>query len=240
MCLIAWSWRRHSGYPLVVLANRDERHARVCAPAHWWDVTPPVLAGRDLEAGGTWLGVDRRGRLAALTNRPGEKPAGAPSRGELSVRFLQDNRDAPQALSQLEAQALGYAGFNLLLFDGERLGFGSNREPAQLFEPGTYAMANGALDEPIPKVELLHDLLDDWARAGAAPEPERWLEKLADSSPLQGSASSALFVRGEDYGTRASTIVIFDVEGGVQFVERGFAAAGRELDTLHFDFERAP
>ncbi len=239
MCLIAWSWRRHSNYPLVVLANRDERHARACAPAHWWNVAPPVLAGRDLEAGGTWLGLDRRGRLAALTNRRGEKPPGAPSRGGLPITFLQGAHDVPRALAWLEARAHRYAGFNLLLFDGAQLGFGSNRKPARLLAPGTYAMANGTLDEPIPKVDKPRDLLHSWARTNAEPEPERWLEMLADASRLQDSAASALFVRGDEYGTRASTIVIFDTAGGVQFIERGFAAGGQELDTLRFEFERA-
>ena len=238
MCLIAWSWRRHSGYPLVLLANRDERHARACAPAHWWDAAPPVLAGRDLEAGGTWLGLDRRGRLAALTNQRGEKPPSAPSRGELPVAFLQGTHDVPWALAWLEARAHRYAGFNLLLFDGERLGFGSNRESLRLLTPGTYAMANGTLNEPIPKVEIPRDLLHAWARTNAEPEPDRWLEILADASRLQYSAASALFVRGNEYGTRASTIVIFDSAGGVQFIERSFAAGGQELDTVRFEFER--
>lgn len=238
MCLIAWSWRRHSGYPLVLLANRDERHSRACAPAHWWNAAPPVLAGRDLEAGGTWLGLDRRGRLAALTNQRGEKPPSAPSRGELPVTFLQGAHDVPWALAWLEARARRYAGFNLLLFDGERLGFGSNREPTQQLGPGTHAMANAALDEPIPKVDLMRSRLESWADSGKAPDVGQWLEWLADPRPLQDSAMSAVFVKGSRYGTRASTVVIFDAAGGVQMIERGFASLGRELDTVRFEFER--
>ncbi len=236
MCLIAWSWRQHPAYPLAILANRDERHVRACEPAHWWSETPPLLAGRDLEAGGTWLGLDRRGRLAALTNRRSVKPPGAPSRGELPVAFLRGNDDTPRALAALQPRACDYAGFNLLLFDGEQLGFGSNQESMRLLAPGVYAMANGALDEPIPKVERLRKVLDDWSRASAAPEPEYWLEVLADPQPLPDTAVSALFVHGDAYGTRASSIVLFDTAGGVQFIERGFSAAGNELATVHFEY----
>jgi len=240
MCLIAWSWLRHPGYPLVVLANRDEFHARPSEPAHWWPGEPPLLAGRDLEAGGTWLGVDRRGRLGALTNRSGEKPPGAASRGELPVGFLRGDHDTSRALDRLDNQAGGYAGFNLLLFDGGQLGFASNREPAKPLESGTHAMANAALDESIPKVETLRERLESWARSAAEPEPEEWLDWLADPRPLQGTALSALFVHGREYGTRASTVVIYDAARGVQVIERGFAAAGRELDTVRFEFERTP
>ena len=240
MCLIAWSWQGHPDYPLVVLANRDEFHARPCEPAHWWTDAPEVLAGRDLEAGGTWLGLDRRGRLAALTNRRGAKPGGAPSRGELPVAFLRGGRDAATAVEAIGARADAYAGFNLLLFDGERLGFVSNREPIRLLDAGAHAMANAGLDEPIPKVDTLRGRLEAWARRGEAPDPGQWLEWLADPRPLQETALSATFVPGHEYGTRASTIVIFDAAGGVRMVERGFAPGGRELDTVRFEFERAP
>lgn len=239
MCLIAWTWQQHADCPLVVLANRDEFHARPAEPLHWWTDVPPLLAGRDLEAGGTWLGLDPRGRMAALTNRRGEKPPGAPSRGELPVAFLRGRRDAPRALSELEANAGAYAGFNLLLFDGGELGFGSNRESMRQFGPGTHAMANDALDEPIPKVELLSRRLEAWARSGGKPRVGQWLEWLADPRPLQDSAMSAVFVKGSRYGTRASTVVIVEATGRVQVIERAFASVGRELDTVRYEFERA-
>lgn len=238
MCLIAWSWQEHPDYPLVVLANRDEFHARPSEPAHWWTGSPAVLAGRDLEAGGTWLGLDRRGRLAALTNRRGEKPAGAPSRGELPVTFLRAGRDAESAVDAIGARADAYAGFNLLLFDGERLGFVSNREPIRLLGTGSHAMANAGLDEPIPKVDTLRERLEGWARTGKAPDPGRWLDWLRDPRPLQETALSATFVSGPEYGTRASTIVVFDAAGGVRMIERSFAPGGREVDTVRYEFGR--
>ena len=241
MCLIAWSWRVHPDYPLVVLANRDERHARPCEAAHWWPGAHPILAGRDQEAGGTWLGLDRRERFAALTNRRGGKPPDAPSRGELPVAFLQGEHTAYQMSDDLAPRAGEYGGFNLLLFDGERLVLASNREPARRLAPGIYAMANGPLDEPIPKVEKLRTLLAHWARAGGQPELERWLEVLADAQPLAGDDRlSAIFVHWNIYGTRASTLVLFDTEGHVHFVERGYDADGNLRQTVRFDYERLP
>lgn len=240
MCLIAWSWRRHPDYPLVILANRDEAHARPSEAAHWWR-SPPLLAGRDLEAGGTWLGLTRSGRLAALTNRPGTAAADAPSRGELPVRWLDSGRKADEARATFGAPPGRYGGFNLLAGDGAALAFFSNREPDRALAPGTHAMANGALDEDIPKVARLAGLLEAWAESGSAPAPEAWLETLGDARPLAGSeARSAVFVRGERYGTRASTVVVFAADGRVRFLEQGYAPAGRALERAQFEFERTP
>ena len=240
MCLIAWSWRQHPDYPLVVLANRDEAHARSSAPAHWWEHTdPPILAGRDLEAGGTWLGLTPAGQFAALTNRPGQKPAGtdAPSRGGLIVHCLSTPISTAQAGAELEPVAGDYAGFNLLFGDGRSLAFLSNREPARTLGPGVHAMANGALDEPIPKVERLAGRLRDWGNAGAEPVFDEWLEALADARPLEGGlAHSAVFVKGEQYGTRASTIVTMGADGRVHFMERTYGAGGLPGDVAHFEF----
>lgn len=239
MCLIAWSWRQHPDYPLVVLANRDEAHARPSAPAHWWERSdPPILAGRDLQAGGTWLGLTPAGHFAALTNRPGAADAGAPSRGGLAVRCLNESMSTERARAELEPVATDYAGFNLLVGDGGSLAFLSNREPARTLGVGVHAMANGALDEPIPKVERLAGLLRRWADAAAAPAFDDWLEALADARPLEGRlAHSAVFVEGERYGTRASTVVAVGADGRVRFFERTYAAGGIPGDAAHFEFE---
>ncbi len=241
MCLIAWSWRQHPDYPLVVLANRDEAHARPSAPAHWWqDADPPILAGRDLQAGGTWLGVTPSGRFAALTNRPGPAAADAPSRGGLAVRCLGESMSTDRARAELEPVAPDYAGFNLLVGDGGTLAFISNREPVRTLGAGVHGMANGALDEPIPKVERLAGLLRDWTAAAAAPEFDAWLEALADARPLEkGLAHSAVFVKGEEYGTRASTIVVMGADGRAHFLELTYAAGGIPGDVAHFQFESA-
>jgi len=243
MCLIAWSWRQHPDYPLVVLANRDEAHARPSSPAHWWEhAEPPILAGRDLEAGGTWLGLTSAGHFAALTNRPGPQPVGAqaPSRGGLTVQCLSPPATTAQVREELQPVALDYAGFNLLFGDGQSLAFLSNREPARTLGPGVHAMANGALDEPIPKVERLAGRLRDWTESGSDAPFDAWMEALTDARPLEGGlAHSAVFVKGEQYGTRASAIVAVGADGHVHFMERTYAAGGVPGDITHVEFEVA-
>ncbi len=241
MCLIAWSWRQHPDYPLVVLANRDEAHARPSSAAHWWEqAEPPILAGRDLEAGGTWLGLTPAGHFAALTNRPGPQPPGAqaPSRGGLTVQCLRPPATTDRVREELQPVAPDYAGFNLLFGDGRSLAFLSNREPARTLGPGVHAVANGALDEPIPKVERLARRLREWTDSGAAAPFDDWLEALADTRPLErGLPHSAVFVKGERYGTRASTIVAVGADRHVHFLERTYAAGGVPGEVAHFEFE---
>ncbi|MDN5865562.1 MAG: NRDE family protein [Gammaproteobacteria bacterium] len=240
MCVIAWAWKARPHWPLVVLANRDERHARASAPLDWWRHAPQILAGRDLEAGGSWLGVTRGGRFAALTNRAGAGPPGAPSRGELVSGALGHPADFEDEVVDIEARAAEYAGFNLLIGDGSRLACLSNRDASQTMRPGIHGMANGALDEAIPKVERLKTSLEEWGRTGQAPPFDDWLALLADASPASGAEPrSAIFVKHEIYGTRSSSIVTFGPDGRVVFVERGFGADGRSLDTRQFEFERA-
>ena len=156
MCLIYLAWRRHPRYPLVVAANRDEYHARPAAPAHWWEDAPGVLAGRDLEAGGTWMGVTRGGRFAAVTNYhdpAAGRRAGAPSRGALVGAFLTGGEPAPEYLDRVVEEGRRYNGFCLLAMDGETLAFASNRSPgAMRLDPGVYGLSNHLLDTPWPKV----------------------------------------------------------------------------------------
>jgi uncharacterized protein with NRDE domain len=245
MCVIAWAWRAHPRWPLVALANRDERHARASTPLAWWPDSPDVLAGRDCEAGGTWLGVNRAGRFAAVTNRPGSKPPGVPSRGDLAAGFLAGAMGAKESAAAIAPEAERYAGFNLLLGDGERLAFVSNREPDRALEPGIHGMANGVLDEAILKVARLKAwlkaALNDCLPTPADVPPDAWLAPLADTEPARSDRpASAIFVRGPNYGTRSSSIVAFGAEGTIRFIERRFDAAGRALGTSDFSFERAP
>lgn len=240
MCVIAWAWRAHPRYPLVVLANRDERHARRTAALHWWRQPPGLLAGRDLEAGGTWMGVSGSGRFAAVTNRPGEKPDGAPSRGGLPVGFLADVADAAAHAADVARRADDYAGFNLLLGDGRSLAFVSNREPDRLLEPGIYGMANAALGEDAPKVRRLTALLEEWVETGAPAAPRQWLDRLGETQSAPGGGpESAVLVCGADYGTRASSVLAIGADARTVFLERGFGALGRRADVAAFEFELA-
>ena len=145
MCLILVAWRVHEQYPLIVAANRDEFHGRPAARAAFWDDKPEVLAGRDLQARGTWMGVSRGGRFAAVTNyRGGTEPGAAESRGALVTRFL-DGVSVPQ----LAERKAAYSGFNLLAADGAALWWLSNRDGApRRLEPGWYGLGNLLLDSP--------------------------------------------------------------------------------------------
>lgn len=248
MCLIALAWKAHPGFPLVVAANRDEWRARPAAPAHWWDDAPGLLAGRDLEAGGTWMGVTRGGRFCAVTNfrDPSDKRPGARSRGELVAGFLA-SREPPAAWCEaLAARARDYNGFNLLAGEGDSLVyFGSREGDAREVAPGVHALSNHLLDEPWPKVRRARDAM---ARAAdGAPEP--LFAMLSDTAPgpdeelpdtgvglaWERRLSPALIL-GEDYGTRASTVLRIAADGAVRFEERTRDATGTVTDSRAFDF----
>ena len=158
MCLLIFAHRVAQHYPLVLAANRDEFHTRPTAQAHFWPQYPEMLAGRDLEQGGTWMGITRQGRFAAITNyRDPARTAPAPrSRGELPLQFLVSDNAPAVYLEELRNRAKDYAGFNLLLGDGENLWYYSNsaaNNDPRLLPPGIYGLSNAQLDTPWPKVE---------------------------------------------------------------------------------------
>jgi uncharacterized protein with NRDE domain len=233
MCLILVAWRVHAQYPLVVAANRDEFHRRPTAAAQWWTDRPQLLGGRDLEAGGTWLGITRDGQIAALTNfrAPGQLRPNAPSRGELVVQMLESRLPMQQRMAQLRERSAQYSGFNLLCTDGRELGvFESVPATGRLLEPGIYGLSNHLLDTPWPKVQRAKSQLA--SALGAMPEEAPLLELLRDDRiaaddqlPRTGVSLewerllSSAFIRGADYGTRSSTIIRVGVEGSVEFNE---------------------
>ena len=234
MCLVAVAWRARDDLPLVVAANRDEWRERPAQPAHWWPDHPGILAGRDLRAGGTWMGVTRAGRFAAVTNfrDPSDNRAAAKSRGGLVSGFLLAAVSPAAFLASLASRASDYNGFNLLLGDGRELWYYSSREGEErAIEPGVHALSNHLLDEPWPKVvrareamrraigegdpaPTLFELLADTAGAPDEALPDTgvgldWERRLA--SPL---------ITGADYGTRASTVLCVGADGNVRFEER--------------------
>ncbi|HYR07921.1 MAG TPA: NRDE family protein [Longimicrobium sp.] len=241
MCLIALALDAHPSYPLVIAANRDEFYARPTAPAAWWADAPEVLAGRDLREGGTWMGVTRGGRVAAVTNYrdPGlAQKAGAPSRGALVADFLRGSVDAEAYAHRLAGRAAQYNGFNLLVGDESGFFYLSNRtEGVRRLEPGVYGLSNALLDTPWPKVlrakRAMADALD--AAEGEGWDARLW-EALADrviaaddALPDTGVGSererllSPPFIRTDVYGTRASTVLTIGADGEVRFVERSVA-----------------
>ncbi|HLK71858.1 MAG TPA: NRDE family protein, partial [Steroidobacteraceae bacterium] len=226
------AWHTHPRYPVVLAANRDEFFARPAAPAHWW-TTPPMLAGRDLTAGGTWLAVNRRARFAALTNYrdPQAQRSNAPSRGTLVPAAVASERSVRDQLSELSRNARPYNGFNLLLSDGHELAvYESVGARGQVLGPGVYGLSNHLLDTPWPKViaakaalaaALAH--LPDWHALLAllrdeVPAAEADLPRTGLSLEWEQLLSSA-FIRAPGYGTRCSTILTIDGEGHARFGE---------------------
>jgi uncharacterized protein with NRDE domain len=235
MCLILLSYQSHSEYPLVLAANRDEFYDRPAAPAEFWKENPDILAGRDIQAGGTWLGVSRKGRIAMITNyrEVSRFDPKAPTRGKLVSDFLIGNVPASDYLEDLRPNASAYNGFNLILRDKTGLYYFSNRtEGIVKLTPGKYGLSNHLLDTPWPKVskskarfgqllgqpkiqedelfEVLTDTMsandDQLPDTGVGVELERML--------------SPVFIKNPKYGTRCSTLIYVSKNALLTFVER--------------------
>jgi len=218
MCLILVAWQVPGRHALVVAANRDEFHARPAAPAAFWPDQPAILAGRDLEAQGTWMGISRGGKFAAVTNyRGGTEPRAEHSRGSLVSAFLANGRPPAQYIDEVRKKAASYSGFNLLVSDGKELWWLSNRDgtPRRLV-PGIYGLGNALLDSP-----------------DVEPRKQRFEETLASGTAVEPLFSVLAEARIVDplYGTRCSTVFF-----GGRYVERTFSPDGAEQDTLHYEF----
>lgn len=241
MCLILFAYEAHPQYRLIVAANRDEFYTRPTQAAAFWPDAPAVLAGRDLQHGGTWLGTTRAGRFAAVTNYrdPATKINGAPSRGALVSDFLNSRQPPDTYMRELAARAGGYNGFNLLTGDAESLYYFSNRGGApERLGPGVYGLSNHLLDTPWPKVARGKQTMAEAVRKGDALRPESLIEMLFDrvraadaELPDTGvgieieRVLSPLFIVSNGYGTRCSTVVLFDRAGKTTFVERTYDGA---------------
>ena len=235
MCLVLFTLQPESEHPLVVAANRDELYARPTRSAHRWAESPQLLAGRDLSAGGTWLGVTSTGRFAAVTNFAEESDAGElRSRGELTQSFLLGDIPSHEFAHQLDG--VKYRAFNLLVWDGTNLVYTSNRGITEDLEAGTYGLANAALGSSWPKVTSGVVALDQELESG--PTADGLLHLLADASvpadrelPSRGRPIelerriAPRFINGEEYGTRASTAVIFSAQG-ISFAEQEYGPGG--------------
>lgn len=253
MCLVVLASGVHPRHPLVLVANRDERHARPTAPLGWW-ADAPILAGRDLEAGGTWFGVVAGGRFAVVTNvRGAEAPLSAPSRGTLPPRFLASALAPGAFLEDFAADAARYAGFNLLVGDAGGLGVLCNRDargPIGL-APGIHALSNGPPGVTWPKVVLAGERL---GAALARPlEAEALFEVLADRAEADVArlpdtgvgvalerVLSPTFIVQPDYGTRSTTVLVLDPDGGGWVAERTFDASGAARATRRFTLPPRP
>ena len=253
MCLITVAWKVRADLPLVVAANRDEWRDRAAQPAHWWPDHPEILAGRDLKAGGTWMGVTRAGRFAAVTNfrDPSDRRETAHSRGGLVTEYLLGKQDPGGYLADLMHRAGDYNGFNLILGDGESLWYYGSREAlARPIPQGVHGLSNHLLDEPWPKV-VRGRLAMEAALKERNPAPPLF-HALSDS---QGAPDAALpntgvglawerrlasaLITGDDYGTRASTVVTISATGEICLEERTRAADGSVSGTVSFSVRKA-
>lgn len=253
MCLLVFQYDEHAEYSLIFGGNRDEFYERPTAPADFWDDAPHVLAGRDLKGGGTWMGITRNGHWGVVTNIRDQHPRrdDARSRGLLVADYLRDEPVPRSYLNRVAADAEHYNGFNLLVGTPESLYYLSNREATvQAVTPGVHGLSNDRLDTPWPKVkrakrglrsrikteavtpEALFDLLDD-----RRPAPDDQLPDTGFGNERERMLSP-IFIDGEQYGTRASTVLLIDRRGTVTFAERTFVD-GTPEETRRFSLEVA-
>lgn len=252
MCLIVFAHQLLPGFPLVLSANRDEFYTRPTAEAAFWQEDhPQILAGRDLIAGGTWLGITRQGRFAAVTNiRDPSQPELRPrSRGDLTREFLASDRSAAGFCQELRSHFADFAGFNLLVSDGREMVYANNLlDRIETLEPGLYGLSNGELNSDWPKVnaarrglqnllaepdkfssDALLGLLSDRQRAADSELPDTGMPL-----ELERKLSSAFIHNPERlYGTRCSTGLILADDGQHRFGERNFNEQA-ELQSCHF------
>lgn len=243
MCLLALAWSHHPRWRLVLAGNRDEFHARPTSALSIWPDAPGVAAGRDLRSGGSWAGIGPGGRMAVVTNvRDPLATQAGPSRGALVADYLRGTQPAATRIDQLESAAHAYAPFNLLLADRSGVEYlGNHPAERQTLGAGIHGMSNGALDAPWPKTLGLMEALAAWIDAGKAELEPLW-SALADEQrprdedlPDTGIGRelerwlSPAFIRGDDYGTRASTIILIDQAGHGEIHERRFGPQGIHL-----------
>ena len=254
MCLIVFSWQPGSQYPLILAANRDEFHQRPTLPVHHWQATPDILGGVDLQSGGSWLAINKTGRLAAVTNyREVPVPENKQSRGHLVKDFINGNISSRDYLAHISQKAGDYAGFNLLVWDGKNVCYFSNRtNTVKILSPGVYGLSNRVLDTPWPKlvkarsrfyqhisqeppahnqlIEIMHDseqaLDHELPDTGIGLDNERRL--------------SSCFIKGENYGTRNTSALIVDKQGSLRWVEQNYDPGGKPGKKQYFevDFNR--
>jgi uncharacterized protein with NRDE domain len=250
MCLIFAALNSHATYKLIVAANRDEFYNRNTAPASYWADFPNVVGGRDLEAGGTWMGVTTGGKISMLTNYrdPKNIRAGAPSRGHLVADYLEQEVNAQDYIKHVQAHAAEYNGFNLIVGTVDELYYLSNyRDGITRIDNGLFGLSNHLLDTPWPKVmkgkekllpllgkpdittdDLMDFLYDDQPASGNLPDTGIGIERER--------ALSSMFIKSPGYGSRCSTVVLVDKHNRVQFTERVYDLITFEYTTSAFEF----
>jgi uncharacterized protein with NRDE domain len=244
MCLALFAWKAHPKYRLILAANRDEFNDRAASRPHWWGTEESLLSGRDLLEGGTWLGVNRSGAFAAVTNY--REPAdlgtvtGKISRGSLVANYLEGGLPPEAYVRQVAAARDNYRGMNLLVGNLEEMWYVSNRtEEFRPLEPGIYGLSNHLLDSPWHKV-VLGKLLFTKAILRPDPDPEQLFELMTDKRQVFDDSQipdtgipreierflSSMFIAGKEYGTRVTTVVLISESEEVYFAEKSYLPEG--------------
>lgn len=232
MCLVLFAHRADPNYPLVIAANRDEFYKRPTRHACFWPEDDSLLAGKDLEMGGTWLGITRSGRFAAVTNFRETPPVDAPrTRGELTLNYLTGDQSAEAYLEEVHKVSNEYKAFNLLVGDHQNLFYYCNRkQDVQCLTPGYYGLSNDLLNSDWPKVTSGRSSLPAIGERGwETASLFALLHEAGDNRPW-----SAKFIASAEYGTCSSAVILIDKKGNVDFTERNFVAGGKLSDENRF------
>lgn len=250
MCLVAFSWKVHPDYPLLISANRDEFFDRPTAPLHQWE--DGIYAGKDLRGGGTWLGFHPNGKWALLTNFRDftQQKSFQTSRGTLVLDFLQKEINPENYLDWIASSKDQYDGFNLLCSDGERLFYYSNHGPAPIeVSPGVHALSNNLLNAPWPKTELAKSQMegidpktvDSNSLLSILKSPDTYplelLPKTGLSDEMEAGISAQFIRMPPNYGTVSSTSVLRNASGLTQLKERSFDWDAGKYRDVSFSFQ---
>ncbi|MCF8111770.1 MAG: NRDE family protein [Desulfobacteraceae bacterium] len=240
MCLIAIAIDSHPAFPLIIAANRDEFYNRPTRPLEFWQENPDILAGQDLQGGGTWLGVTRKGKIGAVTNF--REPAslvsrGEESRGRLVKDYLEGDMPPAEYLAEVEKNKESYSGFNVVIGDTGRLWWYSNKNGGIVrLTPGIHAVSNHLLNTSWPKTEKIKRKMREMISNSPTIDPYEVLDMLFDRTPAPDSSLpdtgvslqwermlSPVFVASPDYGTRSSSVILVESSGRLIFCERTFS-----------------
>jgi len=254
MCLIIFSWKQNTEYPLVLMANRDEFYQRPTLQASVWKNQPEIVAGKDLQGNGTWMGISKSGKWAALTNYRAlsEMRKDAPTRGSLVTDFLVNNYSPEEYLTIVKNDPNNYNGFNLLVGNANGIGYYSNKEGiVKKVETGVHGLSNHLLDTPWPKVQRGKSKLS--ASLNHPINTESLLNHMTDKTiasdeqlPNTGVSKewekllSPMFIESEQYGTRCSTILLMDKKGKFTFIEKTYPNPFDPVDESTQKFEVEP
>lgn len=238
MCLIAFNTNQHEKYKLIMIANRDEFYPRPTASAEFWNDYPYILGGRDLESFGTWMGIAKSGRIAALTNYrdPTLERERKTSRGDIVADYLIRTEPTESYLDELNQSATDYNGYNFISGHPDQLYYYSNQiDQHYALEPGTYGISNHLINTPWPKVTSVKNELDNYLNSDLEINSNNLFRILIDETkadeahlPATGISKklekqlSPIFIKTENYGTRSSTVLLIDYDNNVDFIERTF------------------